>query len=327
MGSDPIFSKRFCNACVGCRHSPGMRVILFTIGLVLASAHVAAADSVIVMAGPEAEAAMRVVLAGRGTAVASVPAPVGQMRLERAAAAQRAAAQLGADAAVWIDEAEICAVTADGHDFRHAPFPAEAASPRAFAAIATSLLDEMIAPAPWAQGINVNVNVNVTPNGEVGFAGPPGTMGGPGLTFSAPRPERRNAGRTLIEVGPMLSPITAGVEGGIALPLSPVWRFAAMGAVNVTFDGDYILGVLGAELRHVGSGAQRHWDVGPMVGYAAPDGDDAVVFAGARLARTWEMESSALSLSLAPILMVPTSGTDPSIIPGVWSSLRWQFAL
>lgn len=304
-----------------------MRAILFIIGLVLASAQSADADSVVVMAGPEHDAAMRVVLAGRGTAVASLPAPVGQMRLERAAFAQRAAAQSGANAAVWIDEGDICAVTSDGHDFRHAPFPVEAASPRAFAAIATSLLDEMITPAPWAQGINVNVNVNIAPNGAVGFAGPPGSMGAPGVAFHAPPPRRRNAGRTLIEVGPMLSPLTAGVEGGIALPLSPAWRFAAMGAVNVTFDGEYILGVLGAELRHVGSGAKRHWDVGPLAGYAAPDGDEAVVFAGVRLARTWEMASSAVSLSLAPILMVPTSGNDPPVMPGVWSSLRWQFAL
>jgi hypothetical protein len=123
----------------------------------------------------------------------------------------------------------------------------------------------------------------------------------------------------------MISPLTAGIEGGIAFPLSPAWRFAAMGAVNMTFDGEYILGVLGGELRRVGAGAKRHWDVGAIGGYAAPDADDAVVFVGARISRTWEMESSALSLSLSPILLVPTSG--PDIVPGVWSSLRWQFAL
>ena len=306
-----------------------MRAILFTIGLVLASAQRADADSVVVMAGPEHDAAMRVVLAGRGTAVESAPAPSGQMRLQRAAVAQRVAAQSGADAAVWIDEGDICAVTSDGHDFRHAPFPLEAASPRAFAAIATSLLDEMIAPAPpWAQGINVNVNVNIAPDGAMGFAGPPGTVGGPGLAFSAPQPQRRNTSRTLIEVGPMLSPLTAGVEGGLAFPLSPAWRIAAMGAVNVTYDGEYILGVLGAELRHIGRGAQRHWDVGPIAGYAAPDGDEAVVFGGVRLGRTWEMESSAISLSLSPILLTPVSDASSTwVIPGVWSSLRWQFAL
>jgi hypothetical protein len=310
-----------------------MRAIVVLLGLVLA-ARVAHADTVVVLAGGgELDEALRVTLAGRGTAVASAPAPAGRLRLDRAAAAQRMAVQAGAEAAVWLDEAEVCAVTSDGHDFRHAPFPAEAASPRAFAAIATSLLDEMIAPPPaWAQGLAIDVHVNVTP--AVAAAGGPPMMGPPGLLAvdgppPSPGPGQARRGRTLVEVGPMLSPLTTGIEGGIAFPLSPSWRLAVMGAANVTIDGEYVIGVGGAELRHVGAGSHRHWDVGPMAGYAAADDGEGITFAGARIARTWEGESSAISLSLSPILFVPSNSatTSPSVWPGIWGALRWQFAL
>jgi hypothetical protein len=314
-----------------------MRAILVTLLLATATAH---ADSVLVMAEPgsagELDAAMRVVLSGRGTAIASMPAPAGQMRLERAAAAQRAAAQTGADAAVWIDEAEICAVTSDGHDFRHAPFPAEAASPRAFAAIATSLLDEMIAPAPWAGGFNVNVSVDVTPAAggahapvpvRVGFAGPPSESAM--VTAGAPAQSSPRAGDTLVEFGGVISPLTAGVEAGLAFPLSPKWRFAAMGGINRTFDGDWVVGIAAAELRHVGRGAQAHWDVGPMAGVILPDGDVADLFAGVRIGRTWELASSSVQWSITPLLLTPLTNdsTTPKVMPGAFTSLRLQFGL
>ncbi len=307
-----------------------MRATWLTLGLILATANGAGADSVVVMAGPEHAAAMQVVLAGRGTVVASLPAPWGQMRLERAAAAQRAAAQSGADAAVWIEEGDICAVTSDGHDFRHAPFPVEAASPRAFAAIAMSLLDEMIAPAPWTTNLNVNVNVSFPDGGtgapRVAFAGPPGTAAPEVFAGAGPR-KRKNAGRYMVEIGPMLSPLTVGVEGSFLLPMSQTWQLGFTGAVNQSFDGNYVIGVAGAEMRRLGAGLERHWDVGLIGGYAAPDGDDAVVYGGARIARTWELSKSALSLGLSPILFASTSGNNPPLMPGVWSSLRWQFAL
>jgi len=317
-----------------------MRVILLTLLVATATAH---ADSVLVMADPgaanELDAAMRVTLAGRGTAVASVPAPAGQVRVERAAAAQRAAAQTGADAAVWIDEAEVCAVTSDGHDFRHAPFPAEAASPRAFAAIATSLLDEMIQPAPWASGpgFNVNVNVEVTPTDgapkhvpvpvRVGFAGPPSEM--PVVTASAQPQWSPRANRTLLEVGLMISPLTAGVEAGLAFPMSPQWRFAVSGGVHQTFDGDWVLGHGLLELRHASQGSAAHWDVGPMLGLILPDGDVADIFAGVRLGRTWELASSSVQWSITPLLLTPLENntTTPKVMPGAYTSLRWQFGL
>ncbi len=307
-----------------------MRAILFTIGLVLASAQSADADSVVVMVGPEHDAAMRVVLAGRGTAVASLPAPVGQMRLERAAFAQRAAAQSGAHAAVWIDEGDICAVSSDGHDFRHAPFPPEASSPRAFAAIATSLLDEMIAPPAWNAGFSVNVDVAITPHGaapppRVALAGPPGESG---VTAEIRAPERRFDDRTLFEIGPMVSPLTAGIEGGFAFPLSPGWRLAATGAINTTFDGNYVLGVGALEIRHVRDGEAAHWEIGALGGFAAASDTEKVVFAGARLGRSWELESSCLSISITPVLLhAIDDDTVPTVFPGAWVSVRWQLPL
>ena len=54
-----------------------------------------------------------------------------------------AALAVGADAAL-IDDRDVCVVSADGRSFRHAPLGD--ASPRMFAAVATSLLDELIAP-------------------------------------------------------------------------------------------------------------------------------------------------------------------------------------
>ena len=58
--------------------------------------------------------------------------------------------------ASWIDANDVCVVSADGAYFRHTPLPADA-SPRVFAAIATSLLDELLAPPT----VNVDVNVDI----------------------------------------------------------------------------------------------------------------------------------------------------------------------
>ncbi len=297
-----------------------MSARLIALGCVLVCARLAHAQAVVVMAGPEyageLDAALRVVLAARGTAVASVPAPAGQLRLERAASAQRAAARSGADAAVWIDDAEICAVTVDGHDFRHAPFPADTASPRAFAAIAASLLDEMIAPAPWAAGMNINVNVDITP---------PGDFGTPAVIAGVP-PALRRRDRTLIELGAMASPIGAGVEGGVAIPLTSQWRIAGMVSLGGSYDANSIIPAVGAEVRHVGAGKSRHWDVGPAAGFAAPDKLASIAFAGVRIARTWELARSALSVGVTP-LIAAVLREKPEFVPGAWVSLRWQFAL
>ena len=301
------------------------RGILFL--LVILGAQSVRAETVVVMGEPSAEldTALRVVMAGRGVAVTGAPGPLGALRLERAAVAQRTAMENGAHAAVWIDDADVCAVTADGQQFRHAPMPPEAASPRAFAAIATSLLDEMIRPEAWA--VDVNVNVNITPG--VGAVPPPG-LSAPGVAAIAPAPIKRV--RTLVELGPILTPLTIGGQAAVLFPLSPVWRLGASLSIHKTFDshktfdeGDvYVLGVAALELRHVGKG-RKHWDLGTEVGYVT-DTFDPVIFVGFRIARTWELPRTALSLALTPLLGIALGG-EMMPFPGIYSSLRWQVPL
>src|SRR5438128_893957 len=130
--------------------------------LLLAGVAHAGHSTVVVMTDPELGSALQSALSGRGVAIATVQKPGGALRLERAAAAQRAAIEFGADAALWIDldigSVEVCAVSSDGRYFRHAPLPD--GSPRVFAAIATSLLDELLAP-PEAGAPQIAVNVDV----------------------------------------------------------------------------------------------------------------------------------------------------------------------
>jgi hypothetical protein len=78
--------------------------------------------------------------------------PPGDLAFDRAAAAQHVAIADHADAAVWIDNAEVWVVTADGRVVRHAPL-ADVSSARVFGAIAAHLLDELAPfrePAPVA---------------------------------------------------------------------------------------------------------------------------------------------------------------------------------
>jgi hypothetical protein len=308
----------------------------------IACSHVVRAESVVVMAAPDTQldSALRVVMAGRGVAVTVAPRPQGAFRLERAAMAQRTAAQAGADAAVWIDDADVCAVTADGLDFRHAPLPPQAASPRTFAAIATSLLDDMIHPESWPQGVDVNVNVSVSTNEpEPRDAGEePPSIAAPGVIAASPRVERAHAGQTLLEIGPMLTPISGGVQAALSISLSDAWRLGGSGAINGGFvDGGFVIGVASVEVRHVGVG-RKHWDLGPEIGYAS-DGTDPIAFAGLRIARTWQSPRSAVSLAFTPLVFVSLSNRDDiedavvyppvsrTTFPGLYTSLRWQVPL
>lgn len=194
-------------------HSLIARVVVVIVALI----HSARANTVVVLADPEHVAvmgpAMQVALASRGAAIATGVAPAGELLLDRAAAAQHVALELGADAAVWLEVApetlEVCVVSVDG-TFRHAPLPAHAPVwPRVFAAIATSLLDELLAPGDPHQNLDVNLNVNV--NLGPGMVAPqvppaiPGMFGAPGALATiavAPATRRVRANRTLLELGP-----------------------------------------------------------------------------------------------------------------------------
>lgn len=289
--------------------------VLVVLGALAGSAR---ASTVVVLSDPAQAAALasalQVALAGRGVAIATLAGPSGQLRLDRAAAAQHAAIELRADAALWIDvgpdDVEICAVSADGAMFRHVPVPAEAASPRVFAAIATSLLDELVAPT-----------LAVAVPGAVGAGAP---LAPPGVEIAAaPQPVPRvRADRSLLEIGPMVSPLSGGVEGEIALPVTPAVRLGLIGIANVLFQSplDTLLGA-GLEVRRVGRG-RHHFDVGGLAGAAGADGDWAG-FVGARLSYTWEGPVSGLSLSLSPVVLF----ADGAVVPGAWASLRWELPL
>ena len=306
-----------------------MRAILVALGLVLC-VRGADASTVVVLSDPQNApalgSALQVTLAGRGVAIATLPAPDGSLRMDRAAAAQHAAISFSADAALWIDRdidvTEVCVVSADGRFFRHAPLPVgEGDTPRMFAAIATSLLDELLTTSD-APAVDVDVHVHVDPHG------------GPSVTpifAQAPAPApvglapRAHMDRTLVELGPMVSPLSYGAELGVMVPVSSAYRLGGNTAVNVLpGDANHILGVGELELRHVGRG-MHHFDVGPVVGGAEllDHNEDAIVFAGARLGYAWERESSNTSVSFVPLVL--TDGKD--VVPGIYASLRLGFAL
>jgi hypothetical protein len=309
-----------------------MRASFWVIGLFLAVSP-AYAGRVAIMTGHDAHReALGVALAGRADVIA-MPPPQGALRLDRAAAAQRAAIEAAADAAAWLDTGELCVVSADGVYFRHAPLPA-GESPRVFAAIATSLLDELLAP-PEATLPAIAVDVHV----DVGGAAQPATPTPPSIapatvTATSPAPEVPvRADKTLVEIGPMLSPITGGVEGELALPLAPRVRLGVLGFVNANFqDGQAWIYGGGIEVRRAGLG-RRHFDIGFAAGLATtaahPDRDGLVFFA-ARLGVTWEYARSALSWTVSPGVATGLTFNATmvgSTSPIVWTSLRWELPL
>ena len=124
--------------------------------ILVAMGSVAHADRVVVLTErPDLPDALKAVV-GTDVEVVAEPmtAPPGDLAFDRAASAQHLALTDGASAAVWIDNAEVWMVTADGRIARHAPL-ADVSNPHVFAAIAAHLLDELAppstpAPAPVA---------------------------------------------------------------------------------------------------------------------------------------------------------------------------------
>jgi hypothetical protein len=316
-----------------------MRASLWILGIVVvAAAQAAEASTVVVLSDPQTApalgSALQVTLAGRGVAIATLPPPDGALRLDRAAAAQHAAVQFNADAALWIDSqpdgTEVCAVSADGRFFRHAPLPVgEGDTPRMFATIATSLLDELLAPPDDAPAVDVDVHVHVDPHGGPPSVTPIAAPIAPGLTQAMPAPfdGRPRMDRTLAELGPMLSPVTVGVEAGLMMPLGESWRLGGYGVFNrilTNTDEQWLAGFAG-ELRHVGRGT-HHWDIGAIGGYAfvVERTTDDAPFAGARIAYAWEGPNHGNSISLVPMIFVPEAGEAG---PGIYASYRWELPL
>ena len=285
-------------------------------------------STVVVMSDPELGSALQVALSGRGVAIATVSKPGGALRLERAAAAQRAAIDFGADAAVWVDfdvgAVEVCAVSSDGRYFRHAPLPDE--SPRVFAAIATSLLDELVAPPEaGVPQVAVNVDVHVNTPGPAGPIDPFAAPGAPPGIVATPFEPRLHTDHALLGIGVQVSPVSAMAEVQISFPISPAYRFALLGGLGeLTMDHDHDLIGMGAlELRHVGLGIQ-HFDLGMQAGVAVADEPDGtIVFAGLPLRYTWDGPGGGLQLALVPV--IATDGHDT--IPGAYATLGWELPL
>ena len=378
-------------------HSPAMRLVCIVFGLLVLAVGSAGAGTSRVLVMSESDrvealqSALRVALGGKRMVIASSVPPHGQLRLDRAAVAQHEAVAASADAAVWIDieggAVEVCVVSSDGRHFRHAPLPPGDTSPRVFAAIATSLLDELSAPPEGDGSVHVDVHVTVGKQG-VEVTTSPDTRGvtvdpfsggavtvdpfsGRAVTIDpfsgravtvdpfsprtpapdavvAPTPyptpypmlappsasglsvqqdtgvsaARPFAHRTLVEFGPMLSPISAGVEANLLFPAAPAWRFGVMAAANILFMDDYSPLFAGAlELRYVGSG-HHHPDVGLLAGAATAEGDTVAMFA-VRFQFSWDnaARSRTTAVSLAPVALYDPEHDEGA--PGAWGSVRW----
>lgn len=291
-----------------------MRVTRALAPLLVAST-AGAETRVVAMTDPADASALQVALAGRGTEITTGATPDGALRLDRAASAQRATRASQAVAGVWIERepgtAEVCVVSADGRLFRHAPLPVDAGSPRVFAAIAASLLDELTMP----EGVDVRVDVSLTP---VAVAAPPPraiAIAAPGMApeiVPSSRPSRPQ-----IEIGPMISPATVGIELEVTKPVSDRVRIGAMASANtfVAKPGELYGGA--AEVRYV----QAAIDAGVFGGFAHGNGNTSPVI-GLRLGHTWQGERYGAALSVCPL--VAFSG---GLEPGVWASLKWEIPL
>jgi hypothetical protein len=300
-----------------------MRTLVIVLALVIATPAFARTSRVVVVSEREPmSSALRLALANRSDVITSPQSPEGGLRLDRAASVQRVVVASQADAGVWIEETlgqiEVCAVSADGMYLQHAPLPE--ASPRVFAAIATSLLDELLAPRETAPAINVNVDVAVHP-------------GAPGIVDAPPLAPMSRAHRTLVEIGPLASPATLGLEAELAFPVTPSWRLGLVGSGSVLIDGigDMASGTRfyagGLEVRHVGAG-DNHLDIalrgGLGHGTAYGDGDTGEM-ASLQFSYVWDSPSSGVELSVAPMALSGFRGHDT--IWGAMTSLRWELPL
>ena len=291
-----------------------------------------AGERIVVMTAGELSSALELSLSSRHVGVATVPTPEGALRLDRAAAAQHAAMASDAGASVWIDAGDVCVVSADGVYYRQAPLPANT-TPRVFAAIATSLLDELLAPP---EGYNIAVNVDVRAPGMPVADGraPIAPQVSPVVaTVDTIDPARWK--RTLIEFGPTLSPSSYGMELELAFPVLPNLRVGVLGGISQLYDGfrDDIAGTriydAALEIRYVGAGT-THFDAGLAGGtITGTDGyeNDTGGFAALRLSYVKEYASTAVSFSVAPMLLFDFRGQGNDKNVGLMTSLRLELPI
>ena len=131
---------------------------------------------------PELVAALQREAAYSGYRLSPGAAPDSATALQRASDAQRAVESEGAEAALWVEAQDpslgagalLRAIRRGSDEVRHAPLPdvLERVDPRTFAAVAGSLLDEIIAPPePLAVRVRVSVDVEVGPGADAPSGG------------------------------------------------------------------------------------------------------------------------------------------------------------
>jgi hypothetical protein len=307
--------------------------------LLIALCSVASAgERIVVMTGDDLSSALELSLSSRHVGVATAATPEGALRLDRAAAAQHTAMASDAGASVWIDAGDVCVVSADGVYFRQAPLPANT-TPRVFAAIATSLLDELLAP-PEAYNLAVNVDVRGTPvatAAPVVSAAPVGAQVSRVVAVDEIDPNRWK--HTLVEFGPVVSAASYGMELELAFPVLPNLRVGVLGGVNHLYK-DLIYDLAGTmmydaalEVRYVGSGT-THFDAGVAAGLINSTAldygtniNDTGGFAGVRLSYVKEYAATAVSFSVAPMVLFDFSSQGRDKNFGLMSSLRLQLPI
>jgi hypothetical protein len=189
---------------------PARRVLLALAFVGLGSARVDAESRIALMANdePELHAALQVVLGGRDFAIVDLPPPDGPLSLDRAAEVQRSALRVRAGAGIWIEydagDAEVWVVSVSGRYIRHAPLPA-GSGPRVFAAIATSLLDELLAPPEAVTVLDDHVEDRHPDPVTAASASPPDDLVRI-VDDPLPAPTRHDADRTIrIDLGLSMS--------------------------------------------------------------------------------------------------------------------------
>jgi hypothetical protein len=242
-------------------------------------------------------------------------------------------------------------VSADGRYFRHAPLPGDG-STRVFAAIATSLLDELLAPPDAPPAVGVDVHVTVSPDAGASrapapvavVAQPPPVVAMPPalapVVVQAAAPFELPRHRTILEIGPMLTPVSGGVEVELSTVIAAPWRIGVAGtasamwasgtwsspiSVRNNYWGLSALYGVAFEIRRDG----RRYDFGALVGQLASDHqlemDDATVWFGAgRLAyRLTSNVSATFALGVALASYYGNIRTAPI----AFTSLRWELPL
>ena len=317
--------------------------------VLVAASGVASADPahVVVMTDDD-PAPLRATMAGRGAELAITTPPQGSLRLERAADAQRAAQANQADASVWIDRddngSEVCVVSADGGFFRHAPLAGDA-SPRAFAAIATSLLDELLAPPE----IKVDVHVDVTPppteappapRAEISLQPTPAVVTPPTSVVHATAPASADplwGDRKVFEFGMEVGLASGGIGAELVFPLRPLLRVGLLGSAQHFIDtvGDMPEGTtlfFGAiETRILGHNhplgrAQAHLEVGTIFGVGKAGETSQGMVYGGRISLALQRDTWGTAISFVAVVLAGFS-EEHYFVPTYLLASTWQLPL